>query len=167
MSKRNLFLWLFAGAQVLCALVFLSNFIISVFGLRASGLSWQLREGMEIAASLGLLIGAALGIRAVIQADKREAQATEVLRTASGAFAEVVNEKFTNWALTEAERDVAWLAIKGFSTKETAHLRGSSEGTVKAQAAAIYRKTGVTGRTQLISALVEDLLVSPEEPALL
>ena len=41
--------------------------------------------------------------------------------------------------LSPAERDVALFQIKGLSVAEIAALRGTSEGTVKAQAAAIVR----------------------------
>ncbi|MFN3578474.1 MAG: helix-turn-helix transcriptional regulator, partial [Tabrizicola sp.] len=54
--------------------------------------------------------------------------------------------------------DVALFAIKGMSTAEIAQLRSTSEGTVKAQTNAIYRKAGVTGRPQLLSLFIEDLM---------
>ena len=55
-------------------------------------------------------------------------------------------ERFDDWALTPAERDVALFALKGLSLAEIARLRSTSQGTVKAQTNAIYRKAGVTGR---------------------
>ena len=42
-----------------------------------------------------------------------------------------------------------------------AELRGSAEGTIKTHLNAIYRKSGVSGRAQLVSVLVEDLLHAP------
>ncbi|SIO31812.1 regulatory protein, luxR family [Vannielia litorea] len=63
--------------------------------------------------------------------------------------------------LTPAERDVALFAMKGVSTAEIAVLRNTSEGTVKARTAAIYRKAGVTGRPQLMSHFIEDLMGGP------
>ena len=65
---------------------------------------------------------------------------------------------FIEWALTPAERDVALFAIKGMSTSEIATLRATSEGTVKAQTNAIYRKAGVSGRPQLLSLFIDDLM---------
>jgi DNA-binding CsgD family transcriptional regulator len=79
-------------------------------------------------------------------------------RAASGAFAELLDENFDQWALTPAERDVAWFAIKGMSTQEIAALRSTSEGTVKAQSNAIYRKAGVSGRYQLLGLFVDELM---------
>ena len=69
-----------------------------------------------------------------------------------------MHERFNAWGLTPAERDVALFAIKGLSTAEIAGLRGTSEGTVKAQSNAIYRKAGVSSRSQLLSLFIEDLL---------
>jgi DNA-binding CsgD family transcriptional regulator len=67
-------------------------------------------------------------------------------------------ERFDEWGLTPAEKDVALFAIKGMSTSEIAGLRNTSEGTVKAQTNAIYRKAGVSGRSQLLSLFIEDLM---------
>jgi DNA-binding CsgD family transcriptional regulator len=66
--------------------------------------------------------------------------------------------RFDEWALTRAERDVAVFAIKGLTVQEIARLRETSEGTVKAQTAAIYRKAGVSGRPQLLSLFIEDMM---------
>lgn len=113
---------------------------------------------MEIGAAFGLVIGAVLGalaMRRVIQ-DRNSAQ--ERLRRQSGAFMDLLEERFTEWGLTPAERDVALFAIKGMSTAEIAVLRATSEGTVKAQTNAIYRKAGVSGRSQLLSLFIDDLM---------
>ncbi|MDA8870070.1 LuxR C-terminal-related transcriptional regulator [Rhizobiaceae bacterium] len=159
MKRSDVALWLTAAVQIACAGAFVISLAMSVLGVQRTGISWQMREALEIAASVGLVLGAILGVRAILQANRRQSKAEEALRSASGAFAEVVDEKFEAWGLTAAEQHVAWLAIKGFSTKETADLRGTSEGTIKAQCNAIYRKVGVTGRAQLLSHLVEDLLL--------
>ena len=71
---------------------------------------------------------------------------------------DVVDEKFGEWALTVAEKDVALFLLKGMSTHEISDLRQTSEGTVKAQTNAIYRKAGVTGRPQLLSLFIDDLM---------
>ena len=53
---------------------------------------------------------------------------------------------------------MALFALKGMSVSEMAELRQTSEGTIKAQTAAIYRKAGVTGRPQLLSLFIEDMM---------
>ncbi|MGJ8570226.1 MAG: helix-turn-helix transcriptional regulator [Hoeflea sp.] len=162
MRQSNILLWIFVAIQVLCAGAFVASLAMSILGLQRSGTSWQLREALEISASMGLVIGSVLGMRSVLVARRDQREAEEALRSASGAFASVVNEKFERWKLTKAEFEVAWLVIKGFSTRETAELRGTSEGTIKSQCNAIYRKVGVTGRAQLLSLIVEDLLLDQQ-----
>ncbi len=163
MKRSSLLLWLVVGIQVLCAGAFVVSLALSVLGMQRTETSWQMREALEIAASIGLIFGAVLGVFSVLQARRSQHQAEQALRSAAGAFAVTVDEKLVGWGLTNAEKDVAWLVIKGFSTKETADLRGTSEGTVKSQCNAIYRKAGVKGRAQLLSGLVEDLLLSSDD----
>ena len=71
---------------------------------------------------------------------------------------ELLEDRFDEWGLTPAERDVALFTIKGLSVSDIAELRATSEGTVKAQSAGIYRKAGVNNRTQLVSLFIDDLL---------
>lgn len=71
---------------------------------------------------------------------------------------DLLTERFQEWGLTPAEKDVALFAIKGLSTSDIAVLRSTSEGTVKAQTNAIYRKAGVSGRSQLLSLFIDDLM---------
>ncbi|MDP3261510.1 MAG: helix-turn-helix transcriptional regulator [Tabrizicola sp.] len=144
--------------QVACAFFFVSDILASVLGIRTTPISWQMRELLEVGASVGLVMGVFLGgvmlRRVLIQRNAAE----ERLRRASGAFLDLLEERFAEWGLTTAERDVALFAIKGMSTAEIAALRSTSEGTVKAQTNAIYRKAGVTGRPQLLSLFIDDLM---------
>lgn len=144
--------------QALCAVFFVSDIVASVLGLRASPISWRSRELIEIGAAIGLILGLLLGALALERAVRGQRLAVERLRRASGAFMDLLSERFAEWGLTPAEADVALFAIKGMSTAEIAGLRQVSEGTVKAQTAAIYRKAGVTGRSQLLSLFIEDLM---------
>ena len=144
--------------QVLCAAFFVSDIAISVLGLPIAPISWTFVELIEIGAALGLVLGVGVGALALRQAQVRSARAEEALRRARGAFRDVLEERFSEWALTPAERDVALFAIKGFSTQDIAELRGVSEGTIKAQTNAIYRKAGVTGRPQLLSVFIDELV---------
>ena len=122
---------------------------------------------MEIGAALGLVLGLLLGGLILNRSFRDRREAEERLRRASGAFMDVLYERFSEWGLTPAERDVALFAIKGLSTAEIAAVRATSEGTVKAQTNAIFRKAGVTGRPQLLSLFIEDLMRddTPRAPA--
>jgi DNA-binding CsgD family transcriptional regulator len=121
-------------------------------------MSWETRELIEIGASVGLVLGVGLGAALLIRTLMRNRVMESQLRQVSGAFAELMEERFAEWGLTRAERDVAWFTIKGLSIAEIARLRRTSEGTVKAHSNAIYRKAQVSGRTQLVSLFIEDLM---------
>lgn len=140
----------------MCAVLFFVGFLSTVTGIFT--INWALYELIEIAAAFGLLIGAALGAMMLRQTMHSHDRLEGQLRAASGAFMDVLGERFTEWELTPAERDVALFAIKGLSTAEIANLRGVSEGTIKAQTNAIYRKAGVSGRSQLLSLFIDDLM---------
>lgn len=142
--------------QMLCAIFFVSQILGSVLGV--APIAWQLSELIELGAALGLLLGVGFGWLVLRRTMARNVAVEDQLRLASGAFMEVMEERFTRWELTPAERDVALFAIKGMSTQEIAGLRDVSEGTIKAQTNAIYRKAGVTGRNQLLSLFIDDLM---------
>lgn len=142
--------------QLFCAIFFVSQILSSVFGV--APISWQLYELIELGAALGLLLGVGFGWVVLRRTMARNVVVEDQLRVASGAFMDVLEERFATWKLTPAERDVALFAIKGMSTQEIAGLRNVSEGTVKAQTNAIYRKAGVAGRTQLLSLFIDDLM---------
>lgn len=144
--------------QAVCALVFVADILLSAFGIYPAPLSWSTRELMEMGAGVGLLLGMALGALLVARAVRDLNRAEARLDRASAAFVDLLNARFDQWGLTIAERDVAMFAIKGMSVQEMAQLRNTSEGTIKAQTAAIYRKANVTGRPQLLSLFIEDLM---------
>ncbi|MEM7268277.1 MAG: LuxR C-terminal-related transcriptional regulator [Pseudomonadota bacterium] len=147
-----------AGLQILCAAVFIEELLVSVFGLRSSPVSWSWREMLEIFAALGLILGMVMAGLIIRSALRQRQRAVDTLRAASGDFQALVSDQFDAWALTPSERDVALFMLKGFANAEIARLRETSEGTIKAQTTAVFRKAGVTGRPQLLSYFIEELL---------
>lgn len=78
---------------------------------------------------------------------------------------QAIDQQLDIWCLSPAEREVAFLLIKGLSVREIAAARSTSEGTVRQQSATIYRKSGLEGRAQLSAFFLEDLFVfTPETP---
>lgn len=75
-----------------------------------------------------------------------------------------IDAQFSRWNLTDAEREVALLLLKGLSTKEAAAVRATSERTVREQCRSIYSKSGLTGRAALSAFFLEDLLAPIERP---
>ncbi|TRD16645.1 helix-turn-helix transcriptional regulator [Palleronia caenipelagi] len=94
-------------------------------------------------------------LRLTLEEMRRQEQA---LDTARGDFLRVVEEQFTTWDLTPAEKDVGLMALKGADVAEIAEARGAAQGTVRAQLTRIYAKAGVSGRAQFAAWFVEDLL---------
>jgi len=156
--KLKLLILLMGATQALGALFFVGDIALSVLGVERQPIDWQLREMMEIGAAVALLIGLVMSGVLLVQTQRRLGRAEAQLRRASAAFMDLMDANFTQWRLTPAERDVALFVLKGFSTQEIARFRNTSEGTVKAQTNAIYRKAGVSGRGQLLSLFIDDLI---------
>ncbi len=79
-------------------------------------------------------------------------------RTVLTGLGEAIEVQFSRWNLTEAEREVALLLLKGLSLKEAAAVRSTSERTIRAHARSLYSKAGLTGRAALSAFFLEDLL---------
>ena len=86
-------------------------------------------------------------------------------RTLLAGLGEAIDGQFSRWNLTEAEREVALLLLKGLSVKEVAAVRATAERTIRAQAQSIYSKAGLTGRAALSAFFLEDLLAPIERTA--
>jgi DNA-binding CsgD family transcriptional regulator len=93
-----------------------------------------------------------------VQGQRWRAEARSFL----SGLGDAIETQFSRWNLTEAEREVALLLLKGLSHKEIAVVRSVSERTVREQARAIYSKAGLTGRTALSAFFLEDLLAPIE-----
>ncbi len=157
-------LWVALGLQAISAAFFVGDILISVLGLSVGPFNWLFVELIQIGAAFGLIIGLVMGAVVLRQSHLRTKQAEASLRQARSAFRDLLEERFRSWDLTPAERDVAMFSIKGFSTTDIASFRSVSEGTVKAQTNAIYRKAGVSGRAQLLSLFVDELVADDQSP---
>ena len=73
-----------------------------------------------------------------------------------------IDRQFLTWKLTEAEREIGLLLLKGLSLKEIAAVRVTSERTNRAQTRSIYAKAGLSGRAALSAFFLEDLLAPIE-----
>jgi DNA-binding CsgD family transcriptional regulator len=69
-----------------------------------------------------------------------------------------IQAQFTRWNLSKAEAEIGLLLLKGLSHKEIANFRQTSERTIREQARALYRKSGLPGRSSLSAFFLEDLL---------
>jgi DNA-binding CsgD family transcriptional regulator/uncharacterized membrane protein len=96
-------------------------------------------------------------------ANQQAQQWREANRELIAGLAVQIQKQFGAWQLTPAEAEVGLLMLKGFSHGEIAQLRKSSERTIRDQARAVYRKSGVAGRAELTAFFLEDLLLPHQE----
>ncbi len=155
--ERRLILALLA-LQVGLASVFIADFLVDVFRLRINPPSYTSREVMQIAAWVGLMLSLLISTLFFLSLMRERKRLERTADIARGAFADLIADSFDAWGLTPSEREVAMLAIKGFTNAEIARITGKAEGTVKAQSNAVFRKAGVGGRVQLICHFTETLL---------
>jgi DNA-binding CsgD family transcriptional regulator len=95
-----------------------------------------------------------------LEAARREAQHfREEAHDALRGLGEAIDNQFTRWSLSPAEREIALLLLKGLSHKEIAEVRSTIETTIRQQALAVYRKSGLRSRAELSAFFLEDLLL--------
>ncbi len=76
---------------------------------------------------------------------------------------QAIDEQLNDWNLTKAEKEVALMLLKGFSLKEIAILRNTTERTVRQQASSIYAKANLSSRAELSAFFLEDFLSPIDE----
>lgn len=139
----------------------------------------------HVAVELCVILAAAVGFVMVLRALRREigaakAEQRALARDLSAAredaarfraeaeslvhgLARAIDAQLDRWGLTAAEQEIALLLLKGLSLKDIGGVRGTSERTVRQQALAIYKKSGLAGRAELAAFFLEDLL-GPRAP---
>ena len=141
--------------------------------LRQGASGWHV--ALEIAAGLAALAGASYLLRDSLRLRRRlamQARDFSAFRVQAAAWqaqarrhvdglARSIDQQLDQWQLSAAEKEIAFLLLKGLSLKDIARLRGTAEKTVRAQSAAVYAKSGLAGRTELSAFFLEDLLVPP------
>ena len=152
-----------------------------IFALIALDVAGDYQEGIDwqhIAVELSVLLAAVTGITLLgrdyyqhtqltlhnLQTDLASAQQEakrwrDESRDLIQGLGVEIQKQFSRWELTQAEGEVGLLVLKGFSHQEIADIRGASERTVREQARALYRKAGLTGRSELSAFFLEDLLL--------
>ncbi len=70
----------------------------------------------------------------------------------------VINQQFSDWQLTNSEKEVGRFLLKGLSLKEIAAIRNTLEKTVRQQASSIYKKSELNGRHAFSAWFIEDIL---------
>lgn len=128
---------------------------IILFALALLAAIWQsyllFRQSKKLNSTLKLYDQALMDHEKWKQMSKNSAREIRVL----------IDQQLDTWTLSESEKDVAILLIKGLTMKEIAQLRGTHDKTVRQQATNIYKKSGLTGRNELSAFFLEDILSTP------
>ena len=156
-TRRTLALWALLLIQISCAAFFIADIVADLLG-KELAFGRVDHHGFELIVVVALVFGVVLTGLEIRSIARRTERVEGQLKAAAGAFMQLLDEYFDSWALTPSEKDVAMLAIKGLSINEIAAIRDTKEGTIKAQCNAIYRKAGVSGRPQLLSVFIEELM---------
>lgn len=149
--------------QAACVLFFVWD-VAADFAAMLDGLEDGFHLYVESIATLGLVAAIVFEAGYLRRLLRREAHLEKSLEIATAAVHDVIEAHFDRWGFTPAERDVATFLVKGLTTSEIAGMRGSAEGTVKAQLNAIYRKSQTRNRAELLSILIESLMGQDAEP---
>lgn len=136
------------------------------------GASWW-HLSAEALTALGALLGVAILLRdsfvlkrslaaEILKSEKYQTEA-EAWRKQAKSYIDglsiEIERQLSLWNLTAAEKEVAFLLLKGLSLKEIADIRNTLEKTTRAQSTSIYEKSGLAGRSELAAFFLEDLLV--------
>jgi len=117
-----------------------------------------LQEALEIGSVLGLGLFTLYLFRQLKHMARRDMSREQTLSLLRGQFGDVLEQKFTEWELTPAERDVTMLILKGLNVADIASARNTAPGTVKAQSTAVFRKVGVVSKSELLSLIIDEFL---------
>lgn len=152
-------LWIFLTiffSTILCLLAFV-EFIV-VVNDNTFKLDWRYIEYIEITEVIFAVLGFLSGMTATIRYYRDNSRLNRRVGNVQKKFETLVADIFREWQLTDAESEIALLLIKGFSISEISNIREKSEGTVKNQCSAVYRKAGVASKQQLVSSVLDMLI---------
>jgi len=162
--------WLITTILFSIALMVLGDII---FDSREGVVLWHvLAEGaIGVAAISGIFVvlKGSVSLKHQLQDERRSFEdfklEAEKWRTESRKYLDglslAIDQQLTKWMLSAAEKEVAFLLLKGLSLKEIAEVRGTAEKTARVQSMAIYAKSNLAGRSELSAFFLEDLLVPP------
>lgn len=155
---------------VLIAVVIL--FVFDIFVDRHEGMvGWHIV--LEVMTGVGVLIGIFYVLKGSVELRRslnQERQKSNELKVDAESWraqskkyldglSNAIDQQLSDWSLTPAEKEVAFLILKGLSLREIASIRDTTEKTTRVQSMAIYAKSGLSGRSELSAFFLKDLLV--------
>ncbi|MEL6219589.1 MAG: helix-turn-helix transcriptional regulator [Pseudomonadota bacterium] len=155
-GRRATALALILALQAMAAVFFVGDVVADV---TFEGVDLHLV--LEAVVAFALILGVVFGAFEMRRTLERAERSDTALSAARGAMTDLIETRFAEWGLTPAENEVALLALKGFDVAAIAGLRGAASGTVRAQLARVYAKSGVASRAELLSIFMDDLIAAP------
>ncbi|SLN42697.1 helix-turn-helix transcriptional regulator [Ruegeria meonggei] len=156
-AKIPVGLALLVVAQFACVVFFVGDVIADYREMASPKISLHL--GIETLATLCMLAAMMFEVHYLRELLRGKAQLEQSLNVASAAVHDIINAHFNVWKLSPSETDVATFLVKGLEISEIAAVRNCAEGTVKAHLHAIYRKSGTHNRGELLSVLIDSLMI--------
>lgn len=150
--------------QLISSSIFLFSLWGDVLFIRSQPLPYVVEEITQILASIGLIVGPIITILFIRRSQAVIRRLDQQIGAVSGDFETQVQGMFRDWELSQSEAEITIYAMKGFSNAEIGEMRGTSVATVKSQMNAIYRKSNLANRQQLIAFMVEELLDGVDVP---
>ncbi len=120
-------------------------------------IEWAVNHVFITVINLILIVCIILGWIIVKKMNRHQSKLEDKVALASDAFREMLEQYFEEWNLSASEIEIFHLLLKGCTIAEISEIRGTAVGTIKSQTNAIYKKSGYSNKTQLLSALIEDL----------
>ncbi|MBC3766509.1 helix-turn-helix transcriptional regulator [Neptunicella marina] len=123
--------------------------IVFISGLMAAYLIMEMRRRTRALSKLG---------QALTLSEQKFAQLNQEMQIARHQYSEVIRKQLHDWKLSDSEKEVSMLMLKGLNFQEIASLRNTKEKTVRQQASSIYAKSGLEGRHEFAAWFLEDFL---------
>jgi DNA-binding CsgD family transcriptional regulator len=127
----------------------------SILMIGCAGAFWMLRQLIETmieASDESIALKLSLEATAA-EAERWRSASQEILQE----LRQAMDGQFDRWHLSTAEKEVAFLLLKGLSCRDIAALRWAKEAATQHQIESLYRKAGLDGGNNLSSFFLEDL----------
>lgn len=82
----------------------------------------------------------------------------DLLKRHRHEYMKIIMQQFSDWKLTQGEKDIAMFLLKGLSFEEIAAVRQTKEKTVRQQASNVYKKSHLNGRHEFSAWFFEDFI---------
>lgn len=153
--------------------VTITYFLIGIFLIVTFDISYDVLDGMGIhvlfrSAIVGITILYTVfrmvryvwsSFQFELEVSKKTAgQYERMVKDFIGEFKKFIEDEFEKWQLSQSEKEIAYLLLKGTSSKDIAAKRFTSERTIRNQCAAIYHKSSTKGKVEFSAHFLQKFL---------